>query len=184
MCPHCWYGYHCLWVYHGREAWAAGSGPILGDWGSGYGIDAQALTAVIRDHDGRGPQTTLTHSILDELNLSSPYELIKWTYADSSWARIAALVPVVVYCAESGDPVANKILHNAIQELASSVKAVVERLELCGEDGNDTFPLVTVGGIPEANKKWNIGSEVMNCISKDFPGALPIRRHVNQYLGL
>lgn len=58
---------------------------------------------------------------------------IRWTYADPSWARIAALVPVVVSCAEAGDEVANKILLDSVQELASSVKAVVERLGLCGE---------------------------------------------------
>lgn len=58
---------------------------------------------------------------------------IRWTYADPSWARIAALVPVVVSSAEAGDEVANKILLYSVQELASSVKAVVERLGLCGK---------------------------------------------------
>ena len=57
----------------------------------------------------------------------------RWTYADPSWARIAALVPVVVSCAEAGDEVANNILLESVQELASSVKAVVQRLDLCGE---------------------------------------------------
>ncbi|XP_073148162.1 uncharacterized protein [Henckelia pumila] len=167
----------------GRQARAAGAGPVLGDWGSGYGIAAQALTAVIRAHDGRGPETTLMDSILHELKLSSPDELIGWTYADPSWARIAALVPVVVSCADAGDPVANKILHDSVKELASSVKAVVERLELCGEDQMDNFPLVMVGGVLEANKRWDIGSEVINCISKDFPGVLPIRPKVEPAVG-
>ncbi|PIA39819.1 hypothetical protein AQUCO_02600347v1 [Aquilegia coerulea] len=117
----------------GREARAAGAGPILGDLGSGYGIAAQALTAVVKAHDGRGPLTMLTSSILSILELSSPDELIGWTYADPSWARIAALVPVVVSCAEAGDPVANKILLVSVQELAESVKAVVQRLGLSGE---------------------------------------------------
>ena len=43
---------------------------------SGYGIAAQALTAIVRAYDGRGPQTTLTDSILKALSLSSPDELI------------------------------------------------------------------------------------------------------------
>lgn len=159
----------------GREARAAGAGPILGDWGSGYGIAAQALTAVVRAHDGRGPETILTNSILQELDLCSPDELIGWTYADPSWARIAALVPVVVSCAEAGDEVANKILQDSVEELALSVKAVVQKLDLCGEDGNASFPLVMVGGVLEANKRWDIGKEVVNCISEDYPGALPIR---------
>lgn len=43
---------------------------------SGYGIAAQALTAVIRAHDGRGQQTMLTSTILKALGLSSADELI------------------------------------------------------------------------------------------------------------
>ncbi|KAL1561002.1 N-acetyl-D-glucosamine kinase-like isoform X4 [Salvia divinorum] len=167
----------------GREARAAGAGPVLGDWGSAYGISAQALTAVIRANDGRGLQTTLTQNILDKLNLSSPDELIGWTYSDPSWARIAALLPIVVSCADAGDLAAINILFDAVHELASSVKAVVARLELCGEDGKDPFPLVMVGGVLEANKRWDIGSEVINCISKDFPGVLPIRPKVEPAVG-
>lgn len=58
---------------------------------------------------------------------------IRWTYADPSWARIAALVPVVVACAEAGDEVANNILLDSVEELALSVKAVIQRLGLAGE---------------------------------------------------
>ncbi|CAA6668081.1 unnamed protein product [Spirodela intermedia] len=167
----------------GREARAAGAGPILGDWGSGYGIAAQALTAVMRAHDGRGPETRLTQDILCELGLGSPEELIGWTYADPSWARIAALVPVVVSSAEAGDPVADKILQNAVVELAASVRAVVQRLGLCGRDGKGSFPLVLVGGILEANRRWDIGREVLNHVTKDFPGAHPIRPKVEPAVG-
>lgn len=45
-------------------------------------------------------------------------------------------------------------------------------------DGNASFPLVMVGGVLEANKRWDIGKEVVNCISEDYPGALPIRPKV------
>ncbi|KAF9669448.1 hypothetical protein SADUNF_Sadunf14G0108600 [Salix dunnii] len=162
----------------GRQARAAGAGPVLGDRGSGYGIAAQALTAIIRAYDGRGPVTILSSNILQILGLSSPDELIGWTYADPSWARIAALVPVVVSCAEAGDRVAQEILQDSVEELALSVKAVVQRLGLCGEDGKGSFPLVMVGGVLEANKKWDIGKEVVNHISKSYPGVLPIRPKV------
>lgn len=43
---------------------------------SGYGISAQAMTAVVRAYDGRGPETVLTNNILDFLGLASPDELI------------------------------------------------------------------------------------------------------------
>ncbi|CAM0910883.1 unnamed protein product [Alopecurus aequalis] len=167
----------------GKIARAAGAGPVLGDWGSGYGIAAQALTAVIKAHDGRGPQTNLTSAIIRKLEISSPDELIGWTYANPSWARIAALVPVVVSAAEDGDEVANTILRDAVQELADSVVAVVWRLTLCGEDGKDQFPLVLVGGVLEGNKKWNISGEVIKCISEVFPGVHAIRPEVEPAIG-
>lgn len=47
---------------------------------SGYGIAAQALTAVVKAYDGRGPLTVLTSSILKMLGLSSPDELIGYIY--------------------------------------------------------------------------------------------------------
>ncbi|XP_071739890.1 uncharacterized protein [Rutidosis leptorrhynchoides] len=167
----------------GREARASGAGPVLGDWGSGYGIAAKALTSVVRAYDGRGPETMLTCRILNELELSSPDELIGWTYADPSWARIATLVPIVVSCAEAGDEVANEILLHAVQELASSVKAVVHRLGLCGKDGKDVFPLVMVGGVLEPNRRWDVGKQVISCIAKDFPGTRPVRPKVEPAVG-
>lgn len=65
----------------------------------------------------------------------SDFSIIKfrWTYEDRSWARIAALVPEVIACAEAGDQIAQDILVEAVKELALSVKAIVERLCLCGE---------------------------------------------------
>lgn len=167
----------------GREARAAGAGPVLGDWGSGYGIAAQALTAVVKAHDGRGPPTSLTSAILQKLQIHSPDEVIGWTYADPSWARIAALAPVVKTCAGAGDKVAQNIFVIAVQELAASVKAVVQRLGLSGKDGLESFPLVMVGGVLETNEGWDIGEEVVSCISKDFPGVLPIRPKLEPAIG-
>ncbi|CAJ2634020.1 unnamed protein product [Trifolium pratense] len=102
-------------------------------------------------------------------------DIVSQSFVGASWARIAALVPVVVSCAEAGDEVAYKILLESAQELASSVKAVVGRLGLCGQDGKDAFPLVLVSGVLEANTRWDVGKEAIKCISKYFPGMLPIR---------
>ncbi|KAK4802082.1 hypothetical protein SAY86_000285 [Trapa natans] len=86
------------------------------------------------------------------------------------------------HAAEAGDEMANKILYDSVEELALSVKAVVQRLGL--SDGKDSFPLVMVGGVLlEVNKTWDIGNEVIKCISKDYPGALPIRPKVEPDVG-
>lgn len=42
-------------------------------------------------------------------------------------------------------------------------------------DGKDSFPLVMVGGVLEANKSWDIGKAVVDCITKIYPGAHPVR---------
>lgn len=42
----------------------------------------------------------------------------------------------MVSCAEAGDQIADEILKNAVEELAISVKAVVQRLHLAGEGTN------------------------------------------------
>lgn len=82
------------------------------------------------------PVDLMTHSfriLFSEIDLTFFFIGFRWTYADPSWARIAALVPEVVSCAEAGDEIANKVLDDAVQELALSVRAVVQRLRLCGE---------------------------------------------------
>ena len=38
-----------------------------------------------------------------------------------------------------------------------------------------------VGGVLEANKRWDIGKEVINNISKDYPGVQPIRPKVSTF---
>lgn len=49
-------------------------------------------------------------------------------------------------------------------------------------DGKDPFPLVMVGTVLEANKRWDIGNEVISCISRDFSGVLPIHPKVSKHL--
>jgi hypothetical protein len=46
-------------------------------------------------------------------------------------------------------------------------------------DGTDSFPLVMVGGILEAKRRWDIGKEVINYVSKDYPGVQSIRPKVS-----
>lgn len=43
---------------------------------SGYAIASEALAAVMRAADGRGPRTALTEAILQRLSLKQPSDLI------------------------------------------------------------------------------------------------------------
>lgn len=53
---------------------------MTGAASSGYGIASLALTAVVKAHDGRGPETMLTNCILQSLGLSSPDEIIGYLF--------------------------------------------------------------------------------------------------------
>ncbi|GJX40332.1 reverse transcriptase domain-containing protein [Tanacetum coccineum] len=92
-------------------------------------------------------------------------EYSEWTYADPSWARVAALVPIVVPCAEAGDEVAILLLFDAVQELASSVKAVVCRLKLCGEGVDARKGLHLIG----ASGRWKESPSRRLCCRSSSP---------------
>ena len=47
-------------------------------------------------------------------------------------------------------------------------------------DGKDLFPLVMVGKVLEANNRWDIGKEVIDCVNKTYRGAYPIHPKVNR----
>ncbi len=96
-----------------------GWGHLLGDAGSGFWIGREALSAVLRAHDGRGEPTALTELAVAEFgDLSQLYLKVQ---ADpgrvariASWARrVSELAPT--------DPVCAGISAAAGRELATSV---------------------------------------------------------------
>jgi len=130
--------------HHGVAARAGGWGPTLGDEGSGYWIGRRALAAVMRDVDGRGPQTDLTRLVLRHLSLERPEELVAEVYHQPQARRtIASLGTVVDGAREDGDPVAIDIMANAADELALAAASVIARLDMRGE----RFPILLAGGM-------------------------------------
>jgi N-acetylglucosamine kinase-like BadF-type ATPase len=131
----------------GRAARAGGWGYMLGDEGSGFWIGRRALTAIVRQADGRGPATRLTDLVLQKLGLAHPADLIhEIYYRDLRRHAIAALAGVVQQAQADGDAVAADILHQAGGELATAGASVVSRLQMRGA----AFPFVLAGGIFKA----------------------------------
>jgi N-acetylglucosamine kinase-like BadF-type ATPase len=128
----------------GRAARAGGWGYLLGDEGGGFWIGRAALTAVVRQFDGRGPVTLLTPMILEHLGLSTPSELIhEIYYRDVHRHTIAGMAGLVQQAMEQRDAIAAEILTRAGAELASAARSVITRLEMRGA----AFPTVLAGGI-------------------------------------
>ena len=128
----------------GVAARAGGWGPTLADEGSGYWIGRRALAAVMRDADGRGPQTELTPLVLQHFSLPRPQALVAEIYHQPQGRRaIASLGTVVDRARENGDPVAIDIMRNAAEELALAAASVISQLDMRGEQ----FPIVLAGGM-------------------------------------
>ena len=128
----------------GRAARAGGWGYLLGDEGGGFWIGRAALSAVVRQFDGRGPGTMLTELVLDEMELHRPTDLIEAVYEKGIPRRaIAGIAAVVQRAVDGGDAIASEILNRAASELTSAAASVIERLSMRG----DEFRIVLSGGI-------------------------------------
>jgi N-acetylglucosamine kinase len=128
---------------HGREARAGGWGPTLGDEGSGYAIAREGLAAIVRAYDGRGDATLMTQLLCNEYDMCDPTDLPQFVYAATTHADdIARYGKLVIEAARDADHVAQEIVENAGRELATSVIAVAERLDLLSKP----FPVAYVGG--------------------------------------
>ncbi len=127
-----------------QAARAGGWGHLLDDEGSGYWIGINALKAVMREADGRGPATDLTPRVLGHFGVAAASDLVHVVYyRNLSRQEIAALSGLVQQSRDAGDAVACEILEAAASELARSAESVTRRLELEGE----AFSYVLAGGV-------------------------------------
>jgi len=128
----------------GEAARAGGWGHMIGDEGSGYWIGREAVAAVMRAADGRGPATRLSNDILAHFSVGDVSRLPRIVYdREVPRMRIAALGPIVEGAASEGDAVAMRILERAVDELVLGALSVATRLEMRG----DAFVFYLAGGI-------------------------------------
>jgi N-acetylglucosamine kinase-like BadF-type ATPase len=119
----------------GEAARAGGWGHMIGDEGSGYWIGREALSAVMRAYDRRGPATRLTAAILGHLGINDESRLPRIVY-DREVPRmtVAAMGPIVQGAADQGDAVARRILERAADELVLAARTVASQLEMRGDE--------------------------------------------------
>jgi len=128
----------------GQAARAGGWGHMIGDEGSGYWIGREAVAAVMRAADGRGPATRLSDDILAHFSVNDVSRLPRIVYdPEVPRMRVAALGPIVEGAASEGDAVAMRILERAVDELMLGALSVATRLEMRG----DAFVFYLAGGV-------------------------------------
>ncbi|MEU2241806.1 BadF/BadG/BcrA/BcrD ATPase family protein [Streptomyces sp. NPDC018338] len=114
-----------------------GDGWLLGDAGSGYWLGREAVRAVLRALDGRGPGTALAGPVGELCGGLGKEAVLRYAY-EGHPVRLAALSPLVAGAAAAGDGPARELLDRAGAELCATVRALGPRP---GE------PLVVTGGL-------------------------------------
>lgn len=129
----------------GEDAICGGFGPQFGDEGSGYWIGREAIAAAMREKDGRGPKTALTHALCAFYDISHIMEIYKYRGPGGHVAgpKVASCVPVVFETARTGDPVARTVCRRAGHALGHTIVATVNRAQL----GRQPVPVVFTGGV-------------------------------------
>jgi N-acetylglucosamine kinase-like BadF-type ATPase len=133
----------------GEARRADGWGYLVGDEGSAYWIGIEALRAVARAHDGRGPATALQALLVKHLGLPDTGALVTEIYAGvgrpQGWSvpRLAGLALLVEAAARAGDAVAQAILQEAGRRLSNTLGAVIRGLDM----GDEAFEVALMGGV-------------------------------------
>jgi len=135
----------------GRLHKVGGSGHLLDDNGSAYDLGISGLRAALEAADGRGPQTTLTQTLLDAAGLRSVDDVVPWLYRlDKPKSPVAGLAPVVVEAAQEGDAVAGAILDRAASDLTRWVTVAAQAIGASAE----ALSVVPAGGLLENSEPY------------------------------
>lgn len=127
-----------------------GVGITIGGWGfevsddgSGAAIGRESIRATLRAHDGMGPRSAFTDQVIERLG-GTPHAIVTWV-GTARPTDYAALAPLTLMAARSGDPVAASIIALAASHLADHVR----RLMALGAPA-----LCLSGGVGEAIRDW------------------------------
>lgn len=131
-----------LAVGRSRVARVDGWGYLMGDAGSGYWIGREALDAVMRAFDGRGPATAL-RDVAEELWPDLTQAYIGLQSSGDRVQVIASFAEHVSRLASAGDAVSQHITVRAGGELAHSVETALRRVR----ENGDTFSVCAIGGV-------------------------------------
>jgi glucosamine kinase len=150
----------------GAFARCGGWGPSIGDEGSGTWIGRRALSIITAAYDGREPETALTQAVLAAVHLEEISELIPWA-AHASSSQLAALAPVVLTTAATGDLRANSLVSLAVEELVLHARTLARQLFV---DERASIPMALGGGL--LGKGSLLRKRLAQRLKASVPGAI------------
>jgi len=110
----------------GEPIQVGGWGQLVGDEGSGYWIGLHGLRQVMTGHDGRSESGSAAGALLRACGLSEAGEVVAWVQTAAK-RDVAALAPLVIQAADTGDAAAARIVGEAVAGLTDLVRGVACR---------------------------------------------------------
>jgi glucosamine kinase len=130
-------------VVGGREVRVGGYGFPISDEGSGADLGLHAIRLALRAYDKRAVETSLTHDVMMRFH-NDPFEAVAWM--DHATATdYAIFAPLVMRHADTGDPVARRIIRDA----AEQIDELVRRLSDYGASR-----VALLGGLASSMQPW------------------------------
>jgi glucosamine kinase len=156
-------------LVEGRVLRVGGYGFPISDEGSGADLGLRGLREALRAYDGRRESTDFTRQVMSRFG-NDPCEVVGWM--DRATATdYATFAPVVIACANDGDPVASDIARQA----AGRIGELIRRLAELGAPR-----IALVGGLARHVEPWFAG-EVQRLLSPalgdPLDGALKLARN-------
>ena len=161
---------------NGEMYQVGGWGYLLGDEGSGYDLGRRALTASLKELDGRGQKTVL--SAMCEKKAGCPLrELVAQLYRTDSKLVIASYARILMEAAEQGDAAALKELHEAADDMAYAIQTAAGK---CRRRG------VVMGGSVWKNALYRrlVSEKLGSSYEMIFPTLPPVYGSVVEAAGL
>jgi N-acetylglucosamine kinase-like BadF-type ATPase len=141
----CGAGINCVGLGpDGRSTRYLALGDISGDWGGGSGLGMATLWHAIRAEDGRGEPTALREAVARHFGTGTVYDVTVGVHrGEITEDDLLALAPLLLATAQTGDPVARRLVDRQAEEIFLMILTAMRRLGLTGL----ATPVVLGGGL-------------------------------------
>jgi glucosamine kinase len=130
-------------VVGGREFRVGGYGFPISDEGSGADVGLQAIRLALRAYDERSVGTSLSRDVMMRFH-DDPFEAVAWM--DHATATdYATFAPLVMRHADTGDPVARRIVRDAAEQIDELVRRLSE---------HGATRVALLGGLASSMQPW------------------------------
>ena len=164
----CGAGINCVGVApDGRHVRFPALGPITGDWGGGFDLGLEALSAAARGEDGRGPHTLLERRVPAHFGFDVPSELAHAIHRGQLSERRLMEVASLVLEVAAADAVAAAIVARLVDEIVAFVRVAAGRLRL----EEEVFDVVLGGGLLQ-HAEPPVVAAIAQGVHRTAPGAV------------